>query len=418
MSQLDADPGSVVAVQAPAAAPVAPSAVPRPAVDAASRRRPGPARFVVLLWRRKWGLARLAFATSLLVLLLQDNPARLARLQYRALPDFDHLAEARRLRAEGRLDEALLVLDDALAQADDESRDASTPHGPAGGAKPAPAELAAERASLRAQRDDLWRRAKQFGLGALVGTGDSLESLAGALTADMFVLGDVRDLSIQGARLALDGDADGFVVVLSALGVATTVRPDLDWVPAFLKAARKAGCLTVRMGAALADLSREALRTRRFDGLARVGEHLRTLARRATTPGAARILRQLDHPDELARVAAFLERQPRAAFALHVTGPDGLELLKRGANGTDELLLLVARKGEHGRAWLRAGGPRLLRPHPLVGAAKGLYKGNIQRGAAALAERVLDPHGWAILPAVAAWVVLEGALLLRKRRRV
>ncbi len=353
------------------------------------------------LWARRWGVLRLALAVGLLSVFVGDNPARLARLGYAALPDLDHLAEARRLTAAEQYDEALLVLDAGIVDGGD-----------GGGRR---AELEAARREVLARRDSIWRRAREAGVGALTGTGTSLESLGGALLADLIVAGDVRDLAIQGARLALDGETDEIVVVLSGLGLVTTLNPSLDIVPGFLKCAHKAGCVTRRLARGLADLCRTALRERRYERLVAVAGSLRDLIGRTTPRIAARVLKACDDPKEVERVAEFAARERGAGLALHVLGEDAVALAGRAGAAGDKALLLAARKGAHGAAWLRSGAYRLLRPHPLIGLAKGVYKGNVAKGLVKLSDRWVDPGGWLVIPALAAWVVAELGLLVRRR---
>src|SRR5205823_855439 len=82
--------------------------------------------------------------------------------------------------------------------------------------------------------------------------------------------------------------------------------------------------------------------------------------------------------------------------------------------GAERALVLASAKGDRGVAWLRAGGWRVLaRPHPLVGLAKGLWKGNVEHLAARLAAS-LDPRAWWLVPALAAWTFLELVLLARR----
>src|SRR5207253_4444095 len=105
-------------------------------------------------------------------------------------------------------------------------------------------ELLTEETAIRNEQESLLRKGKELLRGALVGEGNSLESLIGAVAADMFVVGDVRDLVIQGGRLAVDGESDELILALSAVGVLTTVMPEVDWIAAFLKVAKKAGSLS------------------------------------------------------------------------------------------------------------------------------------------------------------------------------
>lgn len=348
-------------------------------------------------WTARWNLVRTALAVSLLLVLVRDNPARLARLQLAAIPEIDYLAEARQLRDTARYGEALVVLDAARAAAEsDASPDAARL-----------TRIEQARAATIAQRDSFLRRTAVFGRGALFGTGESLEEIAGAVTADFFVVGDVRDLVIQGGRLALDGQADPVLVALSSVGILTTLRPDLDWVPSFLKIVRKAGRLTERMSESIVRVCRRAVAGGPTGELVRLADDVGELTLRLSPAGAARVIQHLDDPVELERVAAFVKRHPQGAFALHVTGGEGIRLIKTTARGADDALLIASRKGERGVAWLRSGNARLLRPHPLIGIVRGLYKQNVQKGVAAFTARYFDPYGWASIPAAAGWLVLE-----------
>ncbi|MCG3128711.1 MAG: hypothetical protein CHACPFDD_03602 [Phycisphaerae bacterium] len=354
------------------------------------------------MWAARWSLARATVAASLLLVLVHDNPARLARLQLAGLPDYDYLGEARRLGETARYGEALVVLDAARAAAEANDDAAQL------------AQIEDARATTVAQRDSYVRRAAVFGRGALFGTGQSLEELAGAVTADFFVVGDVRDLVIQAGRLALDGRADPVLVALSSVGILTTLRPDLDWVPSFLKIVRKAGRLTERMSEAIVRICRRAATGGPTGELVRLADDVGELTVRLSPAGAARVVQHLDDPAELERVAAFVKRHPQGAFALHVTGGEGVRLVKRATGAADDALLIASRKGERGVAWLRSGNARLLRPHPLIGVVRGLYKQNVQKGVAAFTARYLDPYGWASIPAAAGWLLLELWVLWRR----
>lgn len=344
------------------------------------------------LWAARWPLVRLCLAASLLAVAVADNPTRLARLQYRSLPNLDYQAEVQKLRAEKRYAEALLIAEAGLEELTGDER----------------AALSKARDAVLAERDSWLRRGSEFVRGVIIGDGTSVEALVGAVTADMFVVGDVRDLLIQGGRLAVDGDADKLVLALSAVGLMTTVLPEIDVVAALLKVAKKAGALSQRMAASLLHLFERVLKGS-GDGreLRPVVRNLHVLMDKATPAGALRFLRQLDDPKDVERVAAFLERHPHGAVALHVAGKEGVEVVKRGAREAEETLVLAAKKGQHGMAWLRAGNAKLLRPHLLLGLAKGVYKGTLPRALERFLNEYVDPKGWLILPALAVWVLLE-----------
>jgi hypothetical protein len=335
-----------------------------------------------------------------------DTESRLARLQYASLPDFDYATEVLYLRGSGRYGEALMVADAGL--------DATS--GPAHDAVQREKDL-----TLKEQSSYL-RRAKDLGMGALSGRGDSIEGLIGAVAADFFIVGDVRDLVIQSGRYVLDGETDELILILSGVGLATTLAPEIDWVPAVLKVARRTGALTK----GLAEYIVSAARAGKTEALAGLMRDVRRLAERASPGGAARLLRHADAPEDVARLARFVEAEKSGAFALYVTGKEGADLLKadraaiaaersaRAAEETSKALTAAARKGPVGVGWLRAGAYRaMFRPHWLVGIAKGLYKGNAEH----LAQRIaaaLDPRAWWLVPLLASWFFVELGLLLRR----
>jgi hypothetical protein len=353
------------------------------------------------LWRAKWNLLRLAIAAFLLWAIASDTGARLARLQLAALPDFDYAQEVAFLRATGRYGEALAIADAGLETLQGPARDT----------------LLQERARAEKDQSSYLRRARDLGLGALSGQGTSLESLIGAVAADFFIVGDIRDLLIQGGRLVADGETDEVVLVLSGVGLATTLAPEVDWVPSLLKAARKSGSLSRRLGSHIVSLARAG----KAQALMPLFRDVRRLAARASPGGALRILRHADTPEDLAKLAAYAER--RGTLALHIAGPEAADLIKGtrrlpglSADAAQEALALSARKGPRGIAWLRTAGPKALaRPHLLVGIAKAVYKGNAGQLAARLAA-ALDPRAWWLIPLIAAWTFLESALLLRRAR--
>jgi hypothetical protein len=363
----------------------------------------------VRIWRAKWNLLRLVIAAFLLWAVASDTGARLARMQLSSLPDFDYASEVRFLRDSGRFGEAVVVADAGLAALSGDAR----------------AALEAEKSKTVAAQGSYLRRAKDLGLGALSGRGNSLEGLIGAVAADFFVVGDVRDLVIQGGRLVLDGETDEVVLVLSGVGLATTLAPEVDWVPAILKAARKSGAMTRRMGERIVTLARAGKR----EALMPLFRDVRKMAEHASPGGAMRLLRHADDPEDVAKIARFVESNSAGAFALHVAGRDGAEIVKgsrrvtkaateAGQAAAEETLVLAARKGGPGVAWLRTGASRALaRPHLIVGIAKAFYKGNAEKLAARIAAAI-DPRAWWIVPLLAAWVFVELGLLVRKRKPV
>jgi hypothetical protein len=339
---------------------------------------------------------RLFVAAFLLWVMAADTGARLARLQLAALPDFDYMQEVQSLRAQGRYGEALMVADAGLEDAKGQDR----------------AKLVEERAKTVEEQGSYLHKAKAVAMGALSGQGDSLEGLIGAMAADFFVVGDLRDLVIQGGKQMLDGDSDELVLLLSVVGVITTLAPEVDWVPSVLKTARKTGAISVRM----AEYLKSAIKGKRVTELEKVFGDVEKVSKRASPGGAARLVRLAEEPKDLERLAAFVDKTGEGAFALHVTGKEGAELLKAGEAG-EELVVKAAKKGKAGSAFLRtAAAKAVMKPHFVVGLLKGLWKGNAAKLVQRALER-LDPSAWWLLPLLAAWVVVEAGWLAARFRR-
>lgn len=374
-----------------------------------TRRRPRAVRLVRAAWRSRWNVVRLCVALFLFWILAADTEARLARMQLMALPDFDYIAEIRHLREAGRFGEAIVVADAGLEDTAGETQ----------------IQVLREKQAAIQARDSFMRRLTDVGRGALTGTAGedgqaSLERLGGALAADLFVVGDVRDLVIQTGRYITDQDVDGVIVALSMLGVLTTLAPEIDWAPALMKIAKKASALTKGMEEYIV----AAVKSRRFKEAEVLMGDVATIGRHASPAGAVRLLRYADGPEDAARLARFLEKYQkgsRGAFALHVTGKEGADLLKRGealgadgAKAAERLVIEASKKGAAGAGWLKSGrAAALLKPHALIGLGKGVWKGNVSE---AIQRFVEETRGiaWWLLPLTAGWVVLEVGLLGRK----
>jgi len=360
-------------------------------------------------WKGKWNIARLLVACILLWIVAADSEARLARLRLAALPDFDYVAEIAHLRDAGRFGEAVMVADAGI-----DATHGSLQHA-----------VLDQRQAAEAERDSMARRLKDVGLGALTGTagldGDaSLERLGGALATDLFVVGDIRDLLIQGAHYVSGAETDPVIIALSTVGIATTVAPEIDWAPAILKIAKKAGALSRRMQ----EFVIAAVKGRRFKELEALKGDVKILAENASPAGAVRMLRYADDPADAARLAGFVGRNARyarGAFAMHIAGKEGAQFLKQAerlgpqaARAAEHTLVAASKKGPAGVRLLTSPlGKALIRPHPILGFLKGAWKGNAEEFLRASLDRI-GPKAWWILPLLAAWAFIEAALLARR----
>jgi hypothetical protein len=342
-------------------------------------------------------LLRLGAALALFSVCITYWDSSRARAEFNALRDYDFAAAAETERANGHYSEALLIVAAGLDVQTGERR----------------AALLTAQAQIEAERDNLLRRLREVGHGALTGNGDSAEALGGAVAADLLVIGDVRDLVIQSANALRGEPTDGVIVALSAIGLATTFTPTADAGVAVLKFARRVGAIGEAFAARLIRLARRSLETRDVGELGRVADDAARLATAAQPAAALKILKLIDDPETLHRVADFAQR-PGGAFALWLGRERGVEWLSTAGTVGDDWLLRAARHGEAGIDFLGRHGTTLLRPHPVLGLIKSVYRGTLP----ALLLALLGDHTDALLGLAAGWLLFECSMLLLRLRGI
>jgi hypothetical protein len=134
---------------------------------------------------------------------------------------FDPIREIQKLRSENRRNDALdMARFFKENQIDDQDKFART-------------EKALEYTAAEKIKSFVWN-------GAIRGQVYDSYSGIGAISADLCIVGDIRDLGIQGWKFLSGGqDFDGFVTILSAAGICLSATPFLDGTNALVKSILK-----------------------------------------------------------------------------------------------------------------------------------------------------------------------------------
>ncbi len=111
------------------------------------------------------------------------------------------------------------------------------------------------------------RNSMQFGEGFVTGQSDSTAGLAGAVTSDLTVIGDLRDIALEGGRMLAGEEYSELILGLSVVGVgvtAATIATGGGGVVAkagisLVKAARRTGRLTAEFATTLTRLTSDAV---------------------------------------------------------------------------------------------------------------------------------------------------------------
>lgn len=332
---------------------------------------------------------RLALALAFVAVCWQDQPGVQAREAFNDLPPYDVAAEAHELFQQNRLTEAQVLVDEALAQDPNNDR------------------LRVIRQGIETERRS-WARNLQMGMhGALTGQGEDAAGLTGAVVADLFVFGDVRDLVIQSGHFLKGEQTDEMIVALSAAGIVLTAAPGADLGAALLKFARRMGAVTDAMAHAVAEAARRAVKTRKADELKGMAQDVAELTRRARPAGAVSIVKRIDDPKVLHAVAQFA-KEPGGLRALLIDPDTTVRWLASGWPHAREWLLKASARGQAGLAYLARNSTAMFGLHPLLGLAKGLWKGNVPDWLWQLGIQ----HSLLILGLAIGWAAYELLLLL------
>jgi len=194
-----------------------------------------------------------------------------------------------------------------------------------------------------------------FARGLMTGEAEDVSGLAGTAVGDLFVVGDIRDVVRESARLANGGEADEFVLGLACVGLAVTAGTYATVgaaAPArvgltVVKAARKTG----RLGGEMATWMNHSLRQvvdwtslKRGIGYATVAEP------------AARSMREAIRAEKAQPLVRFIGDVGRVqASAGTRAALDGLKLAE-GPRDMSRIARLAAAKGGKTRAILKLAG--------------------------------------------------------------
>ena len=170
---------------------------------------------------------------------------------------------------------------------------------------------------------------ERFLRGAATGEPEDLAGLLGSLSLDLFVVGDVRDLAVQGWKEWHGGDGDKLILALSAAGLATTLAPAVDWAPAVMKGFRRTGALTPGFTKAVSRTADDALKSRRFGALAEVAADFGKATKKLGLGPMKGVMKSVENEKSLKRIANAAAIDPAATYTVAaLMGKQGVKLIK------------------------------------------------------------------------------------------
>ncbi|MGA8260984.1 MAG: hypothetical protein WB783_12285 [Arenicellales bacterium] len=190
--------------------------------------------------------------------------------------------------------------------------------------------------------NSFWGRARSFAHGAVTGMPTDGASMLGSLSLDLFAVGDVRDLAVQGWRQMRYGTGDTVIMALSAIGLSMTLAPEVDWAPALMKALKRTGALSHGFLRTLKNASRTALKTGRFEGVSRIVTDVGRTARRLGPGPLQGVMREVDSAEDLSKIAKASKTNATDTYAIvRLFGKNGVKRISRSGKNVTKLVTMM-----------------------------------------------------------------------------
>lgn len=244
-------------------------------------------------------------------------------------------------------------------------------------------------------RNSISYQASKLGEGLITGTSDEGIGKAAGVIADFFVVGDIRDLTAQGANWVKGEDVDEVVAALASIGVvataaqvasaAATVGTAGAAAPAaagstavkggvtILKSAKKLGKLPPWLGKTLVNSAKTVKKTKSLDSVADLFSDVYRLAR---TPGGLSLLSKTTDAASLRRMAKAAETFGDSTATLYrIGGKTFVNAAGQAGKLGTEKIKLASTYGKKGLNTLDKIGPTRFIKYS-ARASKIAYKGD------------------------------------------
>jgi len=262
------------------------------------------------------------------------------------------------------------------------------------------------------RRATLGYKAGKLAEGMYAGTSDETIGQAAGVITDFFVIGDLRDLAVQGGNLAQGAETDTLMVALASLGVIATgaqvaggvgtvatggaAAPTVAGATAaksglvVLKTARKLGKLPPWLGKTIVTTAKTAREKKSLGALTDLLGDVNTLAK---TRGGFTLLSRTGDITSLKRMATFAETFTSNSATLYRIGGDlTVNIAQHAGTLGKDTIQLAATFGRDGlRVLDKVGALKFVKYS--TRAAKITYKGDIFR---LIARLLLSLPNWVL----------------------
>ena len=157
---------------------------------------------------------------------------------------------------------------------------------------------------------------ERFATGALTGEVSDTTSLLGSLTLDLLVIGDIRDLLVQGYKELDSGQGDEVIMGLSTVGLLLTLAPELSWAPSLFKTFWRGRRVSEPFQKQITKELSKARRTGDYGALKRMMSEFTEVVEGLGAGPAMSIFKQVETSEDLALLATKAKIAPMESYTL------------------------------------------------------------------------------------------------------
>jgi len=161
-----------------------------------------------------------------------------------------------------------------------------------------------------------WYMLEHFATGALTGEASDTPGLLGTLTLDLLVIGDIRDLLVQGYKEYDSGQGDEVIMGLSAVGLLLTLAPELSWAPSMFKTFWRGKRFSEPFQKQILDAFTQARKTGNTKELRTIMINFSDVVDGLGTGPAMSVMKRVDTADDLSLLARTTKIAPSETYSL------------------------------------------------------------------------------------------------------
>jgi hypothetical protein len=167
---------------------------------------------------------------------------------------------------------------------------------------------------------------ERFATGAVTGEASDTAGLLGSLTLDMLVIGDIRDLLVQGYKEFDSGQGDEVIMGLSTVGLLLTLAPELSWAPSLFKTFWRGNRVSGPFQKQITKGLSKARRTGDYSALKRTMSQFTEVVDGLGTGPAMSVFKRVKSSEDLALLAKKSKIAPVETYTL--TSINGIKALE------------------------------------------------------------------------------------------